>query len=468
MKKLILFILPFLSLSLFAQQEATLLGTWTSSANPPLNFFSSAYNEVWGLAINGKEIAIMGTTLGTHFIDVTNPNNPVELMDEFVQGADYGGGIVHRDFHDYNGYLYAVSDEGSSTLQIIDISDLPNSTTVVYDSNEILQTSHNIFIDSIHARLYACGVRKATVGGFTSLQVIDISNPTEPVLLNDYNEIPYVHDIFVEDNIAYANCGGAGLFVVDFSDAASPTILGSMTTYTQQGYNHSGWIDPSGEYYFMADETWDMDLKVVNIQDLNDISVINTFSSEQTLTTIPHNLIARCDRLYVSYYYDGLQVFDISDPTQPVRIYYYDTSTIPNTDGYAGAWGVYPLLPSGNILVSDMQNGLFVLEAISDHSCENTIVKTYTPQNWIDNINIFPQPANDFMKIELQSIDNQQDTNFELIDLTGKTIQIFPSRDLFFGKNEFTFTLDSSIPSGIYFLKIFNSKGSVTRKLIIE
>ncbi|HFB99551.1 MAG TPA: T9SS type A sorting domain-containing protein, partial [Phaeodactylibacter sp.] len=53
-------------------------------------------------------------------------------------------------------------------------------------------------------------------------------------------------------------------------------------------------------------------------------------------------------------------------------------------------------------------------------------------------------------------------------DLTGKAIQIFPSRDLFFGKNEFTFTLDSSIPSGIYFLKIFNSKGSVTRKLIIE
>ena len=468
MKKLILFILPFFAFSLFAQQEATLLSTWSSSENLPLNFFNSAYNEVWGLAINDKEIAIIGTTLGTHFIDVTDPNNPIELMDAFVAGAAQGSNIIHRDFHDYNGYLYVVCDEdGASTLQIIDLSDLPNSTTVVYDSNEILQRSHNIFIDSTHARLYACGVRKATSGGFTHIQVIDISNPVEPVLLNDYNGAPYAHDIFVEDNIAYANCGGDGLFIVDFTDATSPTVLGSMTTYTQQGYNHSGWTDKTGKYYFMADETWDSDLKVVDIDDLDDLSVISTFNAEQTLTTIPHNLITRCDRLYVSYYYDGLQVFDVSDPANPVRIYYYDTSTIPNTNGYAGAWGVYPFLPSGNILVSDMQNGLFVLEAISEHNCEN-ISSTDTPQNWIGAIKIAPQPASDFIKIELQSTDNQQNTNIELIDLTGKIIQVFPAHDLFFGKNELTLELNSSISSGIYFLKISNSKGSVVEKLIVE
>ncbi|HFC00302.1 MAG TPA: hypothetical protein ENJ53_05810, partial [Phaeodactylibacter sp.] len=130
MKKLILFILLFLNLSLFAQQEATLLGTWDDPNIPPSFAYDNTYNEVWGLAVNNKEIAVIGSTLGTHFIDVTDPSNPIELTNAFVQGAVYGGGIVHRDFHDYNGYLYAVCDEGPSTLQIIDISNLPDSTTV--------------------------------------------------------------------------------------------------------------------------------------------------------------------------------------------------------------------------------------------------------------------------------------------------------------------------------------------------
>ena len=405
MNKFILFIFSFISFSAFAQpQEATLLGTWNDSTIPPTVFFDNAYNEIWGLAVNDSEIAVIGTTLGTHFIDVTDPTNPIELTDAYVAGAAQGVGIVHRDYHDLNGYLYIVCDEGQSTLQIVDISDLPNSTTVVYDSNEILTRSHNVFIDSTQALLYACGVRKVGSNSFIPVQVIDISDPVNPVLLNDYSGIPYTHDIYIEDNIAYANCGNDGFFVVDFSDPTSPNLLGSMTTYTQQGYNHSGWLDTDGEHYYLADETWDMDIKTVDVSNFDDMSVVATFNAEQTLTTIPHNLIVRCNRLYVSYYYDGLQVYDISDPENPIRIYQYDTSTRPNTQNYEGAWGVYPFLPSGNILVSDMQNGLFVLDAISEHNCE-LILDANTPEDFVNNISIFPQPALDFIKIELQATD---------------------------------------------------------------
>ena len=45
--------------------------------------------------------------------------------------------MIHRDYHDHNGYLYAVCDEGQSTLQIIDLSGLPNDLEVVYDSGII-------------------------------------------------------------------------------------------------------------------------------------------------------------------------------------------------------------------------------------------------------------------------------------------------------------------------------------------
>lgn len=469
MKKLILLFFSFFTLNAFAQPtEMNLLGTWNDPTLPPTSFFDNTYNEIWGLDINNSEIAVIGSTMGTHFIDVTDPSNPVEIEDAYVPGAAQGTNIVHRDYHDFGNYLYAVCDESqNSTLQIIDISDLPNSTTVVYDSQDFLQRSHNIFIDSSAARIYACGVRRQGVSGFINLQVIDISDPVNPTVLNEYNGIPYVHDVYVEDNIAYANCGNDGFFVVDFTDATAPIINGSMTTYTQQGYNHSGWLDLDGEYYYMADETWDSDLKVVDVSDFDDISVVTTFNAEQTLTTIPHNLIVRCDLLYVSYYYEGVQVFNISDPENPVRTHFYDTSTRTNTNDYEGAWGVYPFLPSGNILVSDMQNGLFVMEAISDHDCESS-VNTQDLSNSFNNLKIYPQPANDFLQIELQSASKQNNTSFELIDLTGKNVQTFATQDLIEGKNEISLQLNTAIANGIYFLRMANKNGSQSHKVIVN
>lgn len=69
------------------------------------------------------------STLGTHIFDVTDPVNSTEVA--FIQGA--ATGVIHRDYKDYQGYLYAVADEGPSTLQIIDLNSLPNSAPLVYD-----------------------------------------------------------------------------------------------------------------------------------------------------------------------------------------------------------------------------------------------------------------------------------------------------------------------------------------------
>ena len=98
-----------------------------------------------GFKINDHEIGSDRIYVGTHFFDVTDPQNSKKFI---CSGLYTGFGVIHRDYHDYNGYLYAVCDEGnSSTLQIIDVSNLPNSVTTVYDSDSLFQKSHNIFID---------------------------------------------------------------------------------------------------------------------------------------------------------------------------------------------------------------------------------------------------------------------------------------------------------------------------------
>jgi len=279
-----------------------------------------------------------------------------------VPGTFTGFGVVHRDFKVFNGHLFAVCDEGPSSLQVMDLQYLPDSVHVVYDSDALFARAHNIQVDTVNARLYTCG-------GSSQFSIYSISEPAAPVLLSDCEaDIPwwndnvgYVHDCFVRDNIVWCN-DQDGLHVVDFSDVQDPVILGSLTSYPDQGYNHSSWMNDAGTVLAMADETHGSPLKFVDATQLNDLQVVSTVTSGVHPTSILHNPFFTGDRVHVAYYYDGYYLWDVADPLQPALLGYYDTNTSPNTDNYRGAWGTYPFLPSGHVLVSDMQTGLWVLD----------------------------------------------------------------------------------------------------------
>ncbi|MCB0705820.1 MAG: choice-of-anchor B family protein [Saprospiraceae bacterium] len=441
-------------------EEATMLYNWHNDDITPTSWLGSRYNDIWGVEVNGQEFAIMGGTDGVHFFNVTEGADSEELPDAFVPGTAGGSNLVHRDYHAYNGYLYTVADEGSSTLQIIDISDLPNSTTLVYNESDLIRRAHNVFIEESQARLYACGV---SVGSTNyALSVLSLDDPTSPVVLGSFPNanlsIPYVHDIYVKDNIAYLNCGTSGFYVVDFTDTDNPVLLGTMTDYEQQGYNHSGWLHPDGQYYYLADETHGKDLKVVDVSDFSDIHVVSTFSAESGHPSeIAHNLIVRDDKLYVSYYYDGLQVFDLSNPAAPVRIAYYDTYDQPNDASYRGAWGVYPLLPSGNVLLSDMHNGLFLFEKI-----EYTPVSAQEIQLAPFQMNVFPNPAQESVTLAIQSEAAVDDLQINLYDFSGRLVKQLGQTNLLKGQQQVEISL-GKLPAGLFQLGL---EGSAFRKYV--
>ena len=114
----------------------------------------------------------------------------------------------------------------------------------------------------------------------------------------------------------------------------------------------------------MADETFGKPVKVIDVRNPEVIEVLSTFSPRgEDTTSMPHNPYLLGRYAFVSYYMDGLQIYDIGDPRNPVRAGYYDTYPGPDVQTFAGAWGVYPYLPSRRILVSDMQTGLYVFDA---------------------------------------------------------------------------------------------------------
>jgi choice-of-anchor B domain-containing protein len=361
MKKLILYLsITLLTISSNAQQTATLLYNWQDTSLVGSWSYDNTYNECWGMIVNDREIAIIGSTAGTHFFDVTEPENVDTVA--FVAGAYTGGGVIHRDYHDFNEYLYVVCDEGSSsTLQIIDVSDLPNTVSTVYDSNTLFTKSHNIYIDTATAKLYACASNSA-------MDIYSLITPTNPTLIYSYNLVGHVHDAFVRNDTAYLNCGNDGLRVMDFSMVNTmgdqPTQLASLTSYPDAGYNHSGWLNDDGTLYIMQDENHGYDVKILDVSDLSNISVLSVLNSGVGPNSMAHNGIIKGDLAYIPYYHDGLRIFDISNPSNPAQISFYETYLCGDHNSYKGAWGVYPYLSSGNIIVSDMQSGLFVLNGI--------------------------------------------------------------------------------------------------------
>jgi choice-of-anchor B domain-containing protein len=396
MNKFILIVaIALIGISSNAQQTGTLLYNWQDTTLVGSWAYNNTYNECWGLEVNGNEIAIIGSTDGTHFFDVTDPANATQVA--YVAGAYQGGGVIHRDYHDFQGYLYVVCDEGSSsTLQIIDISTLPDSVTTVYDSNALFTKSHNIYIDTATAKLYACASN-------TAMDVYDLHTPTAPILIYSYNGVGHVHDAFVRNDSAYLNCGNDGFRIMDFSNVNAmgdqPTLLGSLTSYPDAGYNHSGWLSDDGAVYVMQDENHGYEVKLLDVSDFNNISVLSTFSSDVDPQSMAHNGIIKGDNLYIPYYHDGLRVFDISDPTNPIQTWEYDTYAPSSHASYKGAWGVYPYLSSGNIIVSDMQTGLYIIDVTSGttHTIETNLKPSIYPVPATNQITITNNTANNFI-----------------------------------------------------------------------
>jgi hypothetical protein len=188
----------------------------------------------------------------------------------------------------------------------------------------------------------------------------------------------------------------------------------------------------------MQDENHGYDVKIVDVSDLSNLTVLSTFNSGVDPNSMAHNGIIKGNVAYIPYYHDGLRVFDISDPSNPIQTWKYDTYIPNDHTSFKGAWGVYPNLPSGNIIVSDMQTGLYIIELSTGTA--NIFESSYSRDN------IYPNPATDKF-----TFDSDAD-NITLYNSLGIKI-----KEKKLSKNQNTIFRDQLI-NGLYFYSL-NKKG---------
>ena len=460
--KLISLIVSFLLVYFidFSQESKniSLLDNWS---NDTLVTSSSLvrYNGCWGFSADNHEYAIIGSTEGTHFFELTAENKIRNVG--FIEGKFNSAQVIHREFKTYQHYAYSICDEGNSSLQIIDLQYLPDSVVKVADIQDgNFGKTHNLFIDTTNALLYAClatpivnGIQLAKI----PLRIFSLVDPLNPVLLwEGPDDIPEVHDCYVLNNMAILNCGQDGLRVYDFSNPTNPIYKNDLSFYQDQGYNHQGWLSPDGKTYVFADETSGKRVKKCSIDNQFNIQIESYFGTNYTNNSVPHNIMITNEFAYIAYYNEGIRIFDIRN--NPSEIGSYDTYPVSSFFNMNGAWGVFIDYPSERFIVSDRQYGLFLFD----------FDRSLFANQAIDDFLCYPNPTEKGDNIILRS-PNDEISNFELrlYSATGELIH-----ESAYSQQSYA-TLHANFSSGIYFLEItyenyLSETTKVTKKLIIR
>lgn len=341
MKKLFIFLL--ISFAQFTDAQIDSLGNYA---------YSNGVNDVWGYVDeDDNEYAIVGLVNGISVVDVTQPQMPLEVY------RDNASETPWRDIKVYGDYAY-VTDESSESngLTIYDLSALPNGDVVKLkefsgDQNPF-KTAHNIWIDE-KGRAFVVGTDRSQ-GMIVFDLTVDPENPTEIGSYDDY----YFHDIYVRNDTAYASLINVGdLMLLDLSEINNPTVISRIKT--RERFTHNAWPSKNGKYVYTTDEVPGAEIGVFDISDASDPEKVGGYQFNIKCKEMPHNVYVDDSVVWLAYYRTGIIALNGFLPDILVEVDVFDTAPLDSGSGGNGVWGVYPYLPSGTILASDMQNGLF-------------------------------------------------------------------------------------------------------------
>lgn len=341
----------FILFSISGQQNIQLLNHVNKSS------FSTQpgdLNDIWGWVDSlGNEYAIVGTQNGTFIFDVTDPLNPNEVFHE------PGISSIWRDIKTYGNYAY-VTTEAQNGLLIIDLNPLPSSTvlsTYYYNgpSGSQWASAHNLFIDD-RGYVYIFGANRANKGCI----ILDINqDPTQPVEVGIIDNWRTHDGMVMGDTLIMAHVNPGIFSIWDVSNPSSPVQLGQQTT--PGAFCHNIWTSDDGDNIWTTDEISNGYIAEYDISDLSNITIKDQIQASSGNNVIPHNTHFINDYLVTSYYTYGVVIHDVSQEGNMIEVGNFDTSPVYSGDGFFGCWGVYPWLPSGNLIASDIEEGFYVL-----------------------------------------------------------------------------------------------------------
>jgi len=333
-------------------------------------------NDLWGWTDSGsgREFALIGMVNGLSFVEVTNPTAPVYLG----RLPPHTANSTWRDVDVYANHAFVGSEASGHGMQVFALSQLLTVTNppVVFSETAHYNgfgNSHTITINYTTGFAFAVGTGTCSGG----LHMVNIQNPTSPTNAGCYSGDGYTHEtqcvIYTGPDTQHQGkeiCMASNvdtITIVDVTNKGAPVMI-SKTGYAGSGYTHQGWLTADQTYFLLDDELDEQNFghntrtRVWNVSNLDAPVIIGIFDGPTT--AIDHNLYIKGNFSYHATYRAGLRILDITNVASGSlsEVAYFDVYPSSNSASFNGAWGNYPYFPSGVVIVSGIEQGLFVLQ----------------------------------------------------------------------------------------------------------
>lgn len=405
---------PMLKCSCLLSATAALaLGTAAYGQLPPKNvqlashvslatFGSSEGNDCWGyVSPSGREYGLVGLNNLMAVVEVTDPANPV-IVEKIPHSSSSWG-----DIKTYGHYAYVVTETNGTGIQVIDLSQVDAGIVTLVKTITSPGRSHNLVMDATNGFLYTTGSNNGT-GTTMCFSLADPANPVQvgPASMttnyqHDAQIYTYTSGPLAGHQIWFGFSESRGVDIYDMTDKNNPVMI-KRATYPNMGYCHQGWMSEDHKYLYVDDEFDENNLHVqtrslvFNIEDPANAFYVGSYTTG--LFSIDHNQYVTDGFTFQANYRSGLRIFDVTNtPESPTQVGSYDTYPADDNRGYNGAWSNYPFFPSGTVIVSDIDDGLFVFN-VKDATTRAVNAQTLT----MDYANLLSGSVN-----SLQTTDGQ-------------------------------------------------------------
>ncbi len=333
-------------------------------------------NDIWGWTdpLTNKEYALMGRTNGTGFVDISDPVNPIYLGNL----PTHTSSTIWRDIKVYNDYAFIVSEASGHGMQVFDLTrlrDVPTPPTTFTEDAHYNQfgNAHNIAINEDTGYAYAVGTSTCSGG----LHMVNIQNPLNPSNAGCFSSDGYTHDtqcvVYNGPDTTYQGheiCFSSNedsVTIVDVTIKTFPVQLFRFT-YSGSAYTHQGWLTEDQVYFLFDDELDEQSFghntrtRILNVSDLNAPTLVGFYDAP--VPAIDHNLYTRGNYAFEANYRSGLRIVDLTNVSigSLFQEAFFDIYPSSDSASFNGAWSVYPYFDSGVVVVSGIEQGLFVLQ----------------------------------------------------------------------------------------------------------
>jgi choice-of-anchor B domain-containing protein len=414
----------------------------------------------WTDPLNGKEYAIMGCSTHTAFVDISNPSAPVYKGKVLAHNNTTS---IWREISVINNHALIVSETSGHGMQIFDLTRLRNVTTPQIFLPDARYSGfgncHSVSSNPASGYTYCDGTNLVNGGP----QILNMQNPKVPILVGSHDDDGYTHDAQIviydgpdpdyQGQEIFMGANADKVAIVNVTDKANPVTISNFT-YENNYYAHQGWFTADKKYWILCDELDEVNLGgngrsiIIDVTDLDNPVYKGDYFG--TTPAIDHNGYIIGNDMFLASYTAGLRILNtanIATTNTLNEIAYFDTYPSSNAAQFEGVWNTYPFFPSGSIIMSDINTGLFIVRK-SASLATNSFEKS--------NFKLSPNPSNDIITIESES----DITSIEIFDFVGKKVKTVENLSLKFNNVDI-----SDLNSGVYIVKVNNS---TSLKLIVK